>query len=76
MAQTLSPALGKSEDLSIDQMKALWRGELDHPYGEGAVITTLATVLRLLPGNAHIPPEELIAQARARWGQRDRERFN
>lgn len=68
--------LVKSEDLSIDQMKALWRGELDHPYGEGAVITTLATVLRLLPGNAHSPPEELIAQARANWGQRDRARFN
>ena len=68
--------LVKSEDLSIEHMKALWRGELDHPYGEGAVITTLASVLRLLPGSAQRTPQELIAEARERWGQRERERFN
>ncbi len=67
--------LVKNEDLSIYQMKALWSGELEHPYGEGALLTTLATVLRLLPGNAQRAPEELIAEARERWGRRDRQRF-
>lgn len=67
--------LVKGEDLSIAQMKGLWRAEVDHPYGEGAIISTLATVLRLLPNNAHLTPQQLVEQARQRWDMRDTQRF-
>jgi hypothetical protein len=56
-------------------MKGLWRAEVDHPYGEGAIISTLATVLRLLPNNAHLTPQQLVEQARQRWDMRDTQRF-
>ena len=68
--------LVKSDDLSIRQMKQLWSGELEHPYGEGAVISTLAIVLRLLPGNSELSSEQLIILARERWRSRDRQRFS
>lgn len=67
--------LVKSEELSIEQMRQLWRGEIEHRYGEGAVIATLATVLRLLPGNGNLSSVELTEEARERWARRNRQRF-
>jgi len=70
-----SQRLVKDERLDPQDLLGLWRGELDHPYGEGAVISTLAMVLRLLEPERPIDTERLLEQARERWARRDRRRF-
>lgn len=70
-----SQRLVKSDELSLEDLRELWAGRLEHPYGEGAVIATLAVVLRLLPGNAALNESELTTQARERWAARNRQRF-
>lgn len=67
--------LVKEEALVLDQLVDLWRGELEQPYAEGAVLSTLAIVLRLLPGKSQLTTEELLSEARTRWGDRNRQRF-
>ncbi|HSG02339.1 MAG TPA: glycosyl transferase family protein [Marinobacterium sp.] len=68
--------LVKSSELNIEDLKQLWAGEIEHPYGEGAILSTLAIVLRLLPGNAKLSSDELLNQARERWDARNRSRFS
>lgn len=68
--------LVKSSELNIEELKQLWAGEIEHPYGEGAILSTLAIVLRLLPGNASLSSDELLNQARERWSARDVKRFS
>ncbi|MBR9885232.1 MAG: glycosyl transferase, partial [Oceanospirillales bacterium] len=67
--------LVKDEQLDPTDLLRLWRGELNHPYGEGAVISTLAMVLRLLQPDQPVETDSLIEQARERWAARDRRRF-
>lgn len=67
--------LVKDEQLDPEDLLRLWRGEIDHPYGEGAVISTLAMVLRLLEPDQPADTDRLIEQARERWMRRDRRRF-
>lgn len=67
--------LVKDESLDPADLLRLWRGEIEHPYGEGAVISTLAMVMRLLSPNEPEDAERLIEQARTIWSERDRSRF-
>jgi len=67
--------LVRDETLDPAQLRQLWRGEIEHPYGEGAVISTLAMVLRLLQPDAPLDSARLTAQARDWWQARDRSRF-
>ncbi|WP_271274083.1 glycosyl transferase family protein [Aliamphritea hakodatensis] len=66
------------QELSLEALPGLWRGEVAHEYGEGAVISTLATVLQLLSDQA---PEQsdaadYIARAEQIWANRNKQRFN
>jgi anthranilate phosphoribosyltransferase len=67
--------LVKDEQLDPADLIRLWRGEIEHPYGEGAVISTLAMVLRLLQPDQPCEPAQLVEQARSWWQARDRKRF-
>jgi len=67
------PRLSPDEDMDLDRLGALWRGEISDAYAEAAVTGTLAIVLRAL-GEASDPGD---AQARAEnmWNARDRGRL-
>lgn len=65
----------KEESLDPADLLRFWRGEIEHPYGEGAVISTLAMVLRLLQPDRNFNPQRLFDDARERWNARDRQRF-
>lgn len=67
--------LVKDETLDPNDLLRLWRGEIEHPYGEGAVISTLAMVLRLLRPSELEDQARLLDEARQRWSERDRSRF-
>ncbi|GAA0784719.1 glycosyl transferase family protein [Marinobacterium sediminicola] len=67
--------LVREDDLDPLDLLRLWRGEIGHEYGEGAVISTLAGVLRLLSKGEHKPVGEWVEQANALWGQRDKQAF-
>jgi anthranilate phosphoribosyltransferase len=61
------------QQLEIDHLRNVWRGEARDDYGELAVIGTLAITLRLL-GRAESPPQAL-ALAGEYWQERKRERL-
>lgn len=63
----------KEAQLQQAQLLDLWRGEISHDYGEGALISTLASVLILL----EVENEFDLAQqvAAGMWQQRDKTRF-
>lgn len=65
----------KPENLALENLTALWRGSYQDQYAEGAVLATLAAVLRLLQGNQQRSPEALLEEARERWSGRNRQRF-
>jgi len=65
--------LVKEDELETEQLLALWRGEAEHEYGEGAVISTLAALLVLL-GKASDQPSAVVL-AQKYWGRRDKARF-
>ncbi|MBS99794.1 MAG: glycosyl transferase [Oceanospirillaceae bacterium] len=67
--------LVKDDQLDPQDLLKVWRGTLEHPYGEGAVISTLAMVLRLLNPMQAAEPAELVNRARTLWEGRDRSRF-
>lgn len=67
--------LVRDETLDPARLLQLWRGEIEHPYGKGAVISTLAMVLRLLHPDEPLDPERLTAQAKEWWQARERDRF-
>ncbi len=58
----------KPGTLSIDHLKAVWRGEADDEYGVGAIVSTTAIALTL-KGNRR---EEALKTAQAWWDSRDR----
>jgi anthranilate phosphoribosyltransferase len=63
----------RDESLQPQELLQLWRGELEHEYGEGAVINTLAAVLKLL-GRAS-EPEEAVRQAQELWRLRIKDAY-
>lgn len=67
--------LVREDRLEPEELLALWRGELQHEYGEGAVISTLAGVLRLLSKGEQQAQAYWLEQAHACWNARDIRRF-
>ncbi|WP_432473155.1 glycosyl transferase family protein [Amphritea sp. HPY] len=61
------------EDLDTSDLLAVWRGEKYHEYGEGALVSTLAVVLKLL--NQGENEADLIASAETMWQQRDKGKY-
>lgn len=59
----------KEAELNPEELVAVWRGDRQHLYGEKAIISTQAVVLRLLgeEGSA----EELIERSQALWEGRN-----
>ncbi|UTW13687.1 glycosyl transferase family protein [Marinobacterium rhizophilum] len=69
----LAQRVVRDETLQPSELLQLWRGELEHEYGEGAVINTLAAVLRLLGRVSE--PEEAVRQARTLWSARVKDAY-
>ena len=63
----------KPKELILDDLKSLWKGELDFEYGEGAIIGTLAYTARLM-GKAE-SFDDCMLQAKTWWENRDMNRF-
>ncbi|PCJ22279.1 MAG: glycosyl transferase [Gammaproteobacteria bacterium] len=70
----------KPEHISVEHLKQLWSGETkdqtngNDPYGENAIVGTVAIALKLL-GKAR-SQEEAIRLAQQLWTNRNRNRFN
>ncbi|MCV6591233.1 MAG: glycosyl transferase family protein [Marinobacterium sp.] len=62
--------LVRDEEMKLETVVQLWRGDIEHEYGSAAVISTLAITLKLLGREGE--PTELFAQAESIWQQRDR----
>ncbi|MFC6672400.1 glycosyl transferase family protein [Marinobacterium aestuariivivens] len=69
----LTQRVVRDEVLDPADLLRLWRGEIGHEYGEGAVINTLAAILKLL-GRAPAAGEA-VEQARRLWEARDRKAY-
>lgn len=63
----------KDAELEIEKLLQLWRGDIEHEYGHGAVISTLAATLVLL--NKSDSQNNAIDLASQMWQQRDKTRF-
>jgi len=63
----------KDLELEVGKLPQLWRGEIVHAYGEGALISTLAATLILLGVSADFDSAQL--KARQMWQKRDKSRF-
>jgi len=63
----------KDLELEVGKLPQLWRGEIAHAYGEGALISTLAATLILLGVSADFDSAQL--KARQMWQKRDKSRF-
>jgi anthranilate phosphoribosyltransferase len=63
----------KDAELEIEKLLQLWRGDIDHEYGQGAVISTLAATLVLL--KQCDSQNNAIDLATQMWQQRDKTRF-
>lgn len=78
LADTVWPRLLPRRELNDSALNpadllALWRDEISHPYGEAAVLSTLAAVLVLL-GRAD-QQDAALALARQCWQRRDRQAY-
>jgi anthranilate phosphoribosyltransferase len=63
----------KEEVMEPERLAALWRGELEDEYGQGAVIGTTAIALRLMEKAGSI--EEAEKLARQMWSQRPKDKY-
>lgn len=70
-----SQRLVREDDLDTADLLKMWRGELVHEYGEGALLSTLAGALRLLSKGENHPADYWFAKARECWERRDISRF-
>jgi anthranilate phosphoribosyltransferase len=61
------------QELDTADLLSLWRGQLTHEYGEGAVISTLALILKLL--NKARDDAQCYEQAQQMWQGRDKDRY-
>jgi anthranilate phosphoribosyltransferase len=68
----VDPRQAPDETMDITRLAAVWCGAPD-PYGEGAVIGTLAIALHAMGVEAD--PESADARARKLWEERDRSRL-
>ena len=64
----------KPKELKLEDLKSLWKSELDFEYGEGAILGTLAYTARLM-GKAETF-EDCMAQAKTWWENRNLSRFS
>lgn len=62
----------KADDLNVQQLAALWRGDIEDEYGEAAVISTAAIALQLM--NKAETPDEALELARSLWENRARDK--
>jgi anthranilate phosphoribosyltransferase len=62
------------EDMNIDLLARVWRGEEENEYGVAAVIGTLAIALRLM--DASLSQDKATEQAQALWQERDQTKIN
>jgi len=60
----------KPQDLSIEQMKRVWQGELEDEYAEGAIQSTCAFALKYL--KPELSQEEALQQAKELWQLRNK----
>lgn len=63
----------REDSLDPEDLLRLWRGEIHHPYGEGAVIGTLAVALQLLSQGQEGSPSYWTEKARTVWEARDKQ---
>jgi len=63
----------KDAELDVQKLPKLWRGEISHAYGEGALISTLAATLVLLDVASDFDSAQL--KATQMWENRDKDRF-
>lgn len=63
----------RNEDMAIEHLCALWRGEIDDEYGVGAVTGTAAIGLRLLGRASDAASAERLAGEM--WAARPRDRY-
>ncbi|MFW1678222.1 glycosyl transferase family protein [Pontibacter sp. JAM-7] len=71
--RTVPQRFVKEAELDPAMLQQVWQGTASHPYGEAAVISTLALILRLLGKSGD--QEALLQQAEQLWQQRDIQRF-
>ncbi|GAA0686693.1 glycosyl transferase family protein [Marinobacterium maritimum] len=67
--------LVREDELDPQDLVRFWRGEISHEYGEGAVVSTLAGVLRLLSKGEQKPMQEWVQQAFKLWQGRNKQAF-
>ncbi|MBV0932190.1 glycosyl transferase family protein [Marinobacterium weihaiense] len=67
--------LVREDVLDPQDLLRVWRGELEHDYGEAAVISTLAGVLCLLSTDRQQAPATWFEEARVLWQARARDAF-
>ncbi len=60
--------LWREEDLSVDRITRLWRGEFSHPAAETAIISTAAIALHMIDGS--LSRNNALESARAMWQAR------
>jgi len=63
----------KDAELDVQKLPQLYRGEISHAYGEGALISTLAATLVLLGVTSDFDSAQL--KAAQMWKNRDKDRF-
>jgi len=61
----------KPKTLELDPLRQLWHGEIEHPYGEAAVINTLAVTLYMMRKQTR--REDALAMAKEWWQNRARD---
>lgn len=64
----------KAENMSVDYMKALWAGENEDEYAQGAIVGTMALALKLT-GKAD-NQQGAIELAQQQWNNRNKHRFD
>lgn len=62
----------KADDLDVQRLARLWRGETEDEYGEAAVISTAAIALQLM-GKADTP-DDALKLAQSLWDNRARDK--
>ncbi len=67
------PRQPADENMQLEDLLALWSGELDNEYAEAAVVGTLAIVLKAFGHSRTI--DEAEKSARKMWQDRDKSRF-
>ena len=62
------------KQLDPAELLSVWRGDTEHPYGEAAIVSTLALALKLLRDEEH-SNEAWLAQATRLWQGRNRSAY-